>query len=89
MNLRGFVFDILGLLLPFSGSRCVGHLLPDARGCRVSWVMVAEMTRWGTHAVRMLPHGLRQLMCARRGMCFACLVGLCACRAFVCLLCTR
>ena len=26
----------------------MGHFLPDARDCRVSWAMLAEVARWGT-----------------------------------------
>ena len=63
------------------------HLLPDTPGCRVSWAMMAELARWRTPSFRTtwvgicclvsavnLSHGLCQLMCARRGMCFACKV---------------
>ena len=53
----------------------------NGRGCRVAWVMVAQVARWG----RLCPwvgvsclmpavapsHGMVQLMCVRRGMYFA------------------
>ena len=78
MNLKGFGFHILLLLVLAArdtGSRCEGHLLPDARGCRVLWAGMAEVAQWGTPASRIawlgisclmsavtLSHGLRQLM---------------------------
>ena len=52
------------------------------RGCRVSWAMMAELARWGIPWVGVsflmsevtLSRGLRQLMCVRREICFACRV---------------
>ena len=53
--------------------------LPDARSCRVSWAMVAEVAQWGTPicprvgvsclmSAVSLSYCLRQLMSVRRGI---------------------
>ena len=74
-------FNSLGLrILPFVRSRCVRHLFPDARCCRVALVLVADVARWDTslspwvgipclmYAVA-LSHGMRRLIYARKWAC--------------------
>ena len=83
MYLSGFGRHFLGLSLPLAGLAAWHTLLPDARDCRGAWAMLPEVARWGTLFNRSvgvsylmsavgLSHDLRGLMCARRGMCFAC-----------------
>ena len=64
MNLSGFRIIVLGLFLSFAGSLCVGHHLPGACGCRVSWVMMAEVARWETPDFRITWVGVSCLMSA-------------------------
>ena len=54
-------------------SRYVGHLFPDARDCRIAWVMVAAVARWDTPISQSclmsavaVSHYMHQSMCARR-----------------------
>ena len=78
MYVSGFGRQFLGLSLPVAGLAAWDTLLPDARGCRSAWAMLAEVARWGTLFNRSvgvsylmsavgLSHDLSRLMCARRG----------------------
>ena len=53
MNRNGFCFNILGYFKPFAGSRCVEHLLPDARDCRVSWAHIVVDVCSEGHVLRL------------------------------------